>query len=190
MMRVLKSSLPAVALALAAVGVSTPALAQDAVEASDRVALAEQIIEAGYPREAREQMFMAVADQLEAQALQAVKSQLPDLDPGALAILEQWQSDVSSEQRTILRQHIPALMEAMAQSYAAVFSEAELEDILAFVRTDAGKAFMLKSTDVISQPSFVAANQAYMEEAMAVVMEGVPELTDKLIAYRVDHPDE
>lgn len=174
-----KIRIAAGALALALAGVSVPALSQDSEP--DRVALAEQIVESAYPVEVREQMFMAVVDQMEAQTLQTVKSQM-GLDADALAVLEHWQAEVSREQRVILRKHIPMLIDAWAKSYATIFSKEELEDILAFVRTDTGKSFMLRSTDLLSEPAFAAANQAYMDEAMAVTFEHMPDLMDDLIA--------
>ncbi|MEM9501842.1 MAG: DUF2059 domain-containing protein [Pseudomonadota bacterium] len=147
-----------------------------------RIDLANQILARSYPEETREPMFRAVAEQMEAQMLQTLRGQVDD--EGALAIIQAWQDRISEETNLVLKQAIPDLMNSWAISFSEVFSEQELRDILAFVSTDTGQSFMLKSADVVSHPDFAAANQRYMDETMAIVMSRLPDLISELGEYR------
>jgi len=42
---------------------------------------------------------------------------------------------------------------------------------------------MAKSTDVVSHPAFATANQAYLDETIALAMHRMPELTAALEAH-------
>ena len=169
-----------VALALA-VPVSVQAQDEVSISVSERQALAQQILDIAYPEETREPMFAAVTDQLEAQIMAATESQIKD--GGARAVVQRFQRDISREQRDILNAHIPRLMDAWARSYAEIFSTEELRDILTFVETDTGRTFMLRSVEVMSEPHFAAANQAFMNEAMSAAQRRMPELIAELTAY-------
>ncbi|RIV88937.1 DUF2059 domain-containing protein [Aurantiacibacter zhengii] len=138
--------------------------------------LASEIIDTAYPQDTREPMFMAVSEQMEQQVMASVIQQMGDLPAGARKVLHDWQATVTSQQRDILRRHIPAIMQAWAESYANIFSENELRDILTFVQTDTGRTFLMKSTDVISDPAFASANQAYIDESMALMQDRMPDL--------------
>ncbi|MEL7189949.1 MAG: hypothetical protein AAGK17_10395, partial [Pseudomonadota bacterium] len=59
----------------------------------------------------------------------------------------------------------------------------ELEDILAFVATPSGQAFMTKQTQIIAHPAFAEANQAFIEETLGVVTNRMPALIERLQAY-------
>ncbi|WP_394728229.1 hypothetical protein [Altererythrobacter sp. GH1-8] len=158
------------------------AMAPNTAQVGDtRLNLAQEIIEISYPPETREPMFAAVGRQMEAQMLQSLKSSMK-IDDEALAIIQGWQADVSEETDAALRRHIPNIMDGWARSFAAIFSEEELRDILAFVSTDTGKAFMLKSVDVVAHEHFAKANQQFMDETMAIVTGKIPQLMDELIA--------
>ncbi|XUU60300.1 DUF2059 domain-containing protein [Erythrobacter sp. HA6-11] len=172
--------------AAAALSFTSPTLAQEvgaqstAEESQIRLKLAQDIVEISYPPETREPMFAAVSRQMEAQMLQSLKSSMR-IDDDALAIIERWQADVSAETDAALMRHIPNIMEGWAQSYAAIFSEDELRDILAFVSTDTGKTYMLKSVDVVTHEHFAKANQQFMDETMEIVTGRLPQLMDELV---------
>ncbi|MFB0611350.1 DUF2059 domain-containing protein [Aurantiacibacter poecillastricola] len=180
----------ALAATMLAVTGPVPALAQDSTQpaavSQASLDLAQEILATAYPQEVREPMFLAVADQMEQQVMTSVMQQLGDIPTGARKVINDWQTSVSGEQRDILRRHIPALMEAWAVSYASVFSEAELRDILAFVQTDTGSTFMLKSNDIISDPAFASANQAYLDETMALMQTRMPDLIAALVEVAED----
>lgn len=175
-------------MAAAFLCVTTPATAQEgdnsqnSAEQIERLALARQIVETGYPPAAREQLYFGTVDQVTAQMREASLSQLP-ADPGAEKILDAWLSDWIDQGKSILRQHIPALMDGLAQGYANIFTTRELNDILAFVRTSSGQRFLLGSTAVIADPAFAGANQKYMNEVMARLPSAQEELRKELEAY-------
>lgn len=175
-----------IVLAVAAMSLAVPALAQAqkspaATTSAVELQLAREIIDTGYPQDVREPMFMAVSEQMEQQVMASVMQQMGDAPAGARKVIRDWQAEVTEEQRQILRRHIPALMQAWAASYASIFSEAELRDILAFVQTDTGRTFMMKSTDVIGDPAFASANQAYLDETMALMQDRMPDLIGGLV---------
>ena len=172
-----------IAVSTLLLAVPTAAQSQDNVQSEanpTQLELARQIIDTAYPDEVREPMFIAVSEQIEQQAMASMMQQLGDLPVGARKVLQEWQASLSNEQRDILREHIPTLMQAWAVSYANLFSEAELRDILAFVQTDTGQTFMLRSTDVMSDPAFAAANQAYIGEITAHMLRRIPDLSAAL----------
>ncbi|MBO6526766.1 hypothetical protein [Erythrobacter sp.] len=144
--------------------------------------LAHEIVAIAYPESEREAMFQGVSEQMEAQLMRSMGPLLND--PGALAIVEDFQKEVAEDQKPILKRHIPLLMDAWAQGYAEIFSEQELRDILAFVTTKTGSSFMLKSAEVMTNPQFAAANEAYMSEAMAVVFAKMPALVEAMTEYK------
>ena len=147
-----------------------------------RLELSRQIIDIAYPASERQAMFEAVGQQMEQQMLSSVRPHVTD--PGMMAIVEKFQREVSQEQKPILERNVPLLMDAWAKAYAEVFSESELRDILAFVQTETGATFMMRSTEVMSNQHFAAANEAYTSEAMAVVMGKMPQLVEELASYR------
>ena len=147
-----------------------------------RIALADQIVLIAYPEDRREAIFAKVIDQMEAQALQSVQNQISDA--GAMDILREFQKDARSEQDAIVKRNIPKLMAGFSRAYADIFSANELRDILTFVQTDSGQALLLRSSDVISNPHFAAANQAYMDEITAATFAKIPDLMEKLAAYK------
>lgn len=147
-----------------------------------RIALAEQIAQIAFPEDQREEIFAKVIDQTEAQVMQSVKSHIPDEE--AMAILADFQQGMRAEQNAIVKRHIPLLIDGWSRAYADTFSAAELQDILTFVRTDSGRAYMQRSSSVISNPHLAAANQAYMDEITSITFAAVPSLMEKLAAYQ------
>ncbi|MEM7664590.1 MAG: DUF2059 domain-containing protein [Pseudomonadota bacterium] len=148
-----------------------------------KLALARQIVDFGFPEETREEIFFATNDQMEAQVREAVLKSMPEQDDGAIAILDEWLGEVNAKGKVILRRHIPTLMDGLTKSYAVMFTETELEDILAFVSTPSGQRFFELSAAVLGEPNFAAANQAYMDEAFAELPASQNELTERLLEY-------
>ncbi|MEM7690784.1 MAG: DUF2059 domain-containing protein [Pseudomonadota bacterium] len=169
---------------------ATPAAAQDsasspAFEASDsssKLEMANAIIDTAYPQDARVAMFQKISEQMEGQMLQSLQGIITD--DGALAILTEWQKEMSVETNVILERNIPSLMSAWAQAYADIYTEQELRDILDFVSTPSGKTFLIKTNDVIAHPEFAAANQSYIDEIVALIPAEIPDLVARLEAYK------
>ena len=145
------------------------------------MAIASQIIDIAYPAEQREEMFFKASISMSDQMLASLDGTIAD--QGAQAILDQTIEEMHAEQLEILRDHIPAIMAGFSKAYANMFTYDELVDILDFVKTPTGSQFLLKSTEIISDPDFAAANQAYMSESMAVVKRTMPIMVRKLVEY-------
>ena len=145
------------------------------------MAIASQIIDIAYPAEQREEMFFKASISMSDQMLASLDGTIAD--QGAQAILDQTIEEMHAEQLEILRDHIPAIMAGFSKANANMFTYDELVDILDFVKTPTGSQFLLKSTEIISDPDFAAANQAYMSESMAVVKRTMPIMVRKLVEY-------
>lgn len=181
------------ALAFALVSpLAAPALAEDADNPSPedaKLAIAREIVDRGFPIENRDQIFFSTMDEMMVQMRAAVEGQLPD-DPGAKNILDQWLAEWSDHAKSILKGHIPTLMDAQAQGYASMFTADELRDILAFVSTPSGQRFVELGPAVMATPAFAQANQAYMTEITAALPDAQTELTERLIEYFAEQQEQ
>jgi len=181
--------------AVAAFGLSQPAFAEEPAEeivfidiGIDPVAmeLASQIVDLGYPEATREALFFDTMDQMMVQMRIALEPTLPDDDEGAVAIVDEWIAEHMADSKEVLRKHIPAIMQGMAESYANIFSVEELTDILTFVQTSSGKRYFEQSPKILSDKAFADANQAYMDETMALVSPATEQLMIRLKEYLED----
>lgn len=150
---------------------------------TERLELARQIVDLGFPEETREDIFFGTMDQMLAQTREATLRAYDLTDEGAIAVLDQWIADYANETKVILRSHIPSLIEATAKSYSVVFTRQELEDILAFVSTPSGQRFFEMSSVVFAEPNFAAANQAYMNESQALLPSALQDLIERLQSH-------
>lgn len=186
MSRALLLTFGAVAMCLSAAPLAaqdqSPGTAQPLVPESE-IAIATRIVDLGFPEATREAMFFGTVDQMTKQMRDAMLSSSPVTDEGALAIIDQWLLEYVTNSKTLLRSHIPSLMEALARSYAVMFNQRELKDILAFVSTDSGQRFFQRSSAVIAEPNFAQANQAYMNAVAEALPAAQEELKNRLIEY-------
>ena len=148
--------------------------------------LAGQIVAIGYPEEDREALFFGTMDQMVGQMRSAIAPTLPNDDPGAVAILDDWIAEYTEESKKVLRRHIPAIMSGMVEAYATIFTEEELEDILAFVRTRSGQRYFALSPAIVGSKSFADANQRYMDESVAMIGPAQRELKSRLDDYMTE----
>ncbi|MEL6876720.1 MAG: DUF2059 domain-containing protein [Pseudomonadota bacterium] len=180
---------------------TSPALAQEGERGSSfvlidaetspvAISLASQIVDRGYPEERREALFFATMDQTVEQMRIAIRPNLPQDDPGAIAILDEWIIEYIGESKQVLRKHIPSIMAGMTQAYANLFTVDELTDILAFVDTRSGQKFFELSPAILGEPSFAQANQRYMDESMAMLGPAQEVLMGRLQEYLVDKANE
>ena len=163
------------AAGLAVASLSAPAFAQDtaATTVSDpgaeaeRLALAREILDLGLPKGQREEMFFSSSRAMAKQMTDAQIARYNLTDKGALAILDAWIETLLSDSKVILEKHIPAIMEGWAHGLAKKFTRSELEDLKAFVATPTGAKFFARQSEIISDPDFAAANQAYLRDILA-----------------------
>ncbi len=148
-----------------------------------KLQVAREIITLGYPEAEREALFFGAMDQMVIQMREATLPALPTDEPEIIALLDEWVADFTGDSKVLLASHIPNLMENMAVAYANIFTQEELDDVLAFVSTPSGQRFFLLSPAVISEPNFAAANQAYMNEVMANLEVAKTDFQKKLFDY-------
>jgi hypothetical protein len=146
-------------------------------------ALATRIVDLGYPPEQREALFFATMDQTVTQMRSAIAPSLPSDDPAAIAILDQWILDYTAQSKGVLRKHIPDIMDGMITAYAELFTRGELADILAFVETPSGKRYFELSPAILGAKSFADANQAYLDESLALLGPAQQDLRARLEAH-------
>ncbi|MEL7445150.1 MAG: DUF2059 domain-containing protein [Pseudomonadota bacterium] len=149
----------------------------------EAMTVATEIVDLGYPEAEREALFFATMDQMVGQMRIAIAPTLPQDDPGAVAILDDWITEYTAESKEVLRKHIPSIMAGMTSAYAKIFTLQELNDILAFVQTPSGKRFFALSPAVVGEPSFADANQAYMDESMEMLAPAQTELIGRIMEY-------
>ncbi len=170
----------------AATAVSAEAATSETAFDPEALSLASQIVDIGYPEESREALFFGTMDQTVLQMRQAIGPNLPQNDPGAMAIFDSWVLKYTAQSKDVLRKHIPSIMVGMTEAYAKVFTVKELTDILAFVETPSGKKFFELSPAVLGEPSFADANQRYLDESMELLGPAQQELLDDLMEYIED----
>lgn len=183
------------ALALAALLHSPAASAQadpvSAVAASDvdpvRLAIASEIVAIAFPEDKREAIFGSAMDATLEQMRATMFSSLKN-DPEAEKIVNRKVDSFVAGSKVILRSHMQDLLDALAKAYTREFSEAELSDMRAFARTDTVRHFFQRSSAVMSDPSFKAANEAYMRDLMPSVTRMQTELVDELSNYFRENP--
>nr|WP_298927645.1 DUF2059 domain-containing protein [uncultured Erythrobacter sp.] len=182
-----------IAIFIAVLAAPLPALAEEAINAETErseaealeaeavsLDLAEKIVDIGYPEDDREAIFFGSMDQMIVQMRAALGDFMPEGDPEAVKIFDDWIVKYTGESKIILRKHIPSIMEGMTAAYAELFTEGELRDILAFVETPSGKQFFDRMPDVVSSASFADANQAYLDESVASMIPAQRELVKQL----------
>ncbi|BDI61049.1 DUF2059 domain-containing protein [Qipengyuania nanhaisediminis] len=153
------------------------------------LAIARQIMDLGFPEDTREEIFFAAMDQMMIQMREATFQAYDLEDEGAVAILDDWIAEYVVDSKAILRAHIPSLIEGMARSYAVIFTQRELEDVLAFVATPSGQRYFELSSAVLAEPNFAQANQAYMNETQAQLPGAMQDLVGRLQEYLAAQSD-
>lgn len=184
------------ALALAALLYAPVATAQTAdipvaTEASAidpaRLVIARDIVAIAFPADKREAIFGnamdAMLDQMRATMFSSMNN-----DPGAEKIVNGKVDGFVAGSKLILRSHIPLMLDAVAEAYTREFTEAELTEMRTFAKTDTGRHFFQRSSAVMSDPSFKAANEAYMRDLMPSIEKMRTELVEELTAYLMEHP--
>lgn len=167
---------------------ATPVLAQVSGNAetqvsSARQALASEIVDLGVPASEREDIFFKTMDQMTVQMREAALQNVDTNDKEVIAILDRWIADWVVQSKATLRGHIPAIMDGWKAAYAEMYTEQELTDIRAFVATPSGAKFFARMQDVMLNPQFAKANQAYMNEIMAKLPGAQAQLMQQLQAH-------
>lgn len=89
-------------------------------------------------------------------------------DPQLQALLDKEMSSIPEVLLPVVSKHMPSLSNGMACAYVHEFSAAELAELLAFARTPTGHHYFSRSTALLSDPSVLAANRAYVADIRPV----------------------
>ena len=148
-----------------------------------RRAIAAEIVDLGIPVDQREELFFSTIDQMTGQMRDAALQNVDASDTGAVAILDAWIAEWTADGKTVLRSHIPNIMDGWKMAYADMYSVKELSDIRDFVATPTGAKFFIRQQELLSNPHFAKANQDYMNEVMAELPAAQRTLMSRLAEY-------
>jgi hypothetical protein len=155
-----------------------------------KLAEARAIVTVIFPPEKRQQMVRTLLTQFTSQVLSAVPTGLESLhDAGLNAIMDKFRAGIPDDLTPIVKAHLPQIIDATASAYTHEFSLAELKDIHAFAQTAAGAHYLSKSTQLMGDPSIVAANKAYMADVVTMAKGKEAEVKSELLDYIKAHPD-
>ena len=84
-----------------------------------------------------------------------------------------------------IREHMPAIMEASAQSYAREFSADELREMIAFAQTPTGKHYLARAAEVETDPAILDAQMRVWEDLGPIMEQVGKEFCAKKAAARV-----
>ncbi len=84
-----------------------------------------------------------------------------------------------------IRAQMPAILEAQAQAYAREFSQGELEQLVGFAQSPAGRHYLSGSDAVEADPAVVAASQALWADISAVLQNEAKEMCAQKVAHRL-----
>jgi hypothetical protein len=163
-----------------------------AAQADDPAKLAEAraIVAAIFPPQQRPEMVKNLLNQFVAQFQSAVPTGLESLhDAGLNAIMDKFRAGIPDDLAPVVEAHLPQIIDATASAYTHEFSLAELKDIHAFAQTPAGAHYLSKSTQMMGDPSIVAANKAYMVDVVTLAKAKEAEVKSDLLDYIKAHPD-
>ncbi len=106
--------------------------------------MAQQIVDSGYPLDIREPLFLRTMDEMIKQMHTPVVKAVDGSGTGTEV----------------------GVTDAMAGTYAEMFPEQELRDLLKFVSAPSGQSFFSKSPEILPHPKFAAAAGKYMGEIL------------------------
>ena len=145
--------------------VQAAAPAEAATPSSARLGLARRFIAVSAPTE-------LMMEGVRTGFMHGASGQLADIEDDG----ERAEAEVRLEQLFVRLQPkfeglIPGVLEAYAQVYAREFSEAELEAMIAFAETPAGKHYLARYAFLEMEPELIEAQQSLMSEIWPEVEE-------------------
>lgn len=155
----------------------------------ERLRIAREIIDMGFPAEMREAMFLKAVDAMTDQARNVQLAKLNN-DPQAKAMVNEAIDQMIAKARPVVARHVPAFMEAYARGYAREFSRDDLLALHAFVDTPAGRRFMSRSANILDDPAFRAANETFLHDLEPVMEAEQKALFDRLMKHLAENPPE
>ncbi|GAA0869474.1 hypothetical protein GCM10009116_13100 [Brevundimonas basaltis] len=121
----------------------------------------------------RRYIDLTMTEQFEDSLRQMIMAQA-EIDPGARGLPDEERRFIAELSADLTADMIPQMLEAMTPVYARIFTEAELEAVIAFYDSELGKSIIEKTMTV-------------MPEAHAAAMTVMPQLMDKMAARMCQH---
>jgi hypothetical protein len=141
-----------------------------------RLALARRVMDVVLPPARREAMVTDMTASIYRSMVTGLES-----DPELSAMMQRkpraaevFRTFLDREQATGIAQlkaDLPAMIEAMARAYARLFTEAQMQDMLAFFSTPTGAAYLERAPMVMADPDV----SAWMSSSMAKTMKRLPD---------------
>ena len=157
---------------------ASPAETPDAASA-ERFLLARQFVALAQP--ASERM-----DSLRGYAAMAAYQGLDDPeDEKALQAAEQKQEQILARLDPIIQKRMPQLLDAYAQAYAREFSAEELEQLIAFAQSPAGKHYVTRAFAAESDDAVMGIHQTIADELGPVMRDIAKEVCSERAAQRL-----
>ena len=176
------------------VAAASPAIAADNAPApaamapdSEVMSLSREIIATIVPADKRHEVFGGVMRAMVSQMKPSMTAKITDL--GLKAIIDRRLDEMPDTFMPVLDKHIPDLLEGMALAYSHEFPLDELRQIAAFAKTPAGAHYLFRSSAILSDPAFAAANQRYMADITAQLPAYQDEIRKEVLDYLKKHPD-
>lgn len=154
-----------------------------------RLEQGRQIIAIMYPADKRQAMMGSLVENVLAQFRASMSQPSTYADPGLRKILDDAFAAIPQRLSPSVQAHLPRLFEAMARAYAREFSAAELQEVLAFARTPAGRHYLQSSPTVTADRDVAAANTAYFNEIQQLNQAITADFRRNVTAYLQAHPD-
>jgi len=154
-----------------------------------RLAMARQIIAVAYPPDAAHTLMRPLMDRMIALSRANMRTPPGFDDPGLKALLDRYLDEAPKRAEPVIEQHIPMLMDAMAQAYARNFSNEDLIALLAFAQTPAGTHYFQRAMALTSDPSVTAELGAMIRDSQAASMASALEFKQQVKAYLAAHPE-
>jgi hypothetical protein len=182
---------PAAALAQASQPATTQPAGSGVAAPLDQqsVPLGQQIYDVMFPPEVRDAKMRQLMVTMLEQAKGTIS--LPKIfeEPGLKHLMDDAFNSIPDRMGELMHEYQPRLREAMARAYAREFAASELESVLTFARTPAGKHYLERSTAIMGDSDVAAVNHEYFM-AMQKVMEGLKsDLQARLFKYFEAHPE-
>jgi hypothetical protein len=157
---------------------TTALVQQPAAAPASKIELARRFVGLTMPPDAMIESMRDSARQITAK----LEEQLGDGDnPGAQQRLDKFLARLEPR----IRAQMPAILEAQAQAYAREFSQGELEQLVGFAQSPAGRHYLSGADAVEADPAVAAAQQALWADITTALQNEAKEICAEKAAQRL-----
>jgi hypothetical protein len=141
------------------------------------LALAHQILAVAFPADRRSDMMASVMDAIIEQARKNTEALRVSDDKDFQSVVDRSIQRMNDEMKASVSASVPDYFASFERAYARDFSREDLEAILAFVKTPAGRHYFERSPNLLKDPDVQAAGQRMTAKLLAQL----PEINGELI---------